>query len=388
MTAEIKIITQDFFPIEGGITTWVYRLALNLQKLDNSVEIITREWSGKNYDDAQHPFRVRRLPDENWKSRKYFRIYRYLRKIVREERNPVAICANWKMAIPLWWHNSLHSKKGKIPYIIMVHGLDAFERRKFNEWMMRKTLNGASFVVSGAKNVAQIVRREHKYSREIPIIHCGVDTDIFKPMKVERKFFEKYKIPQDKKILLSLGRLVEREGLDNVIKSLPAVIERFDNFVYLVAGRGKYEQKLRKIADDLDIGARIIFLGFVPDDDVPKMYNIADVFAMPSREIGTDIEGFGITYLEANACKKPVIGGNSGGVPDAVEDGVNGILVPPKDVGAIADAIIKILTDKNFAKKLGEQGYERVHRKFLWSMTSEKFLDLIGKIQLKSNFTI
>ncbi len=380
MSAEIKIITQDFFPIEGGITTWVYRLALNLRKLDNSVEIITREWSGREYNDAQYPFPVHRLPDENWKSRKYFRIYKYLQKIADGKEPPVFICANWKMAIPLWWFNSLRSAKKKFPFIIIVHGLDAFERRSFNEWMMRKTLNSASYVVSGARNVAQIVSDEHGYSREIPIINYGVDTDIFKPMNVEREFFEKYKIPQDKKILLSLGRLVERKGFDNVLKSLPAVIEKFDNFIYLIAGRGRYEPELRKIADKSDLSDKVKFLGFVPDEDVPKMYNIADVFAMPSREIGTDIEGFGITYLEANACKKPVIAGDSGGVPDAVENGLNGILIPPEDIGAIADAIIKLLTDEIFAKKLGEQGYERVHEKFLWSMTAEKFLNLIEKI--------
>ncbi|MCD6418950.1 glycosyltransferase family 4 protein [bacterium] len=379
MDRKIKIITQDFFPIEGGITTWVHHLALELQRLGASVEVITRYWHGRTYDDSIFPYEVVRLNDGRWKSRKYQRIYNYISSVAERDEKFSAICANWKMAVPMWWYNSLRTKKEKIPYIIMVHGLDAFESRMFNRWMMRRVLNGADFVVSGAKNVAQIIRREHRYSPEIPIIHCGVDVNIFKPMSIEAEFFEKYKIPRDRKIVLSLGRLVPRKGFDNVIRALPIIEKQVSNFMHIIAGRGKYEKYLKNLAEEIGVSDRVKFVGFVPDEDVPKFFNIADVFAMPSREIGTDIEGFGITYLEANACGKPVVAGNSGGVPDAVEDGVNGLLVPPEDVKKIADAITKFLVDENFARKIGKKGFERVHSNFLWSMTAEKFFKLLNQ---------
>src|SRR4030095_8235244 len=104
-----------------------------------------------------------------------------------------------------------------------------------------------------------------------------------------------------------------------------------------------------------------VFAGTINDEDLPELYNLSDVFAMISRARleHSDVEGFGLVFLEANACGKPVVGGSSGGVPDAVVDGVTGLLVDPHDVQGVAGALEKLLNDEELRKRRGEEGGAR-----------------------------
>jgi phosphatidylinositol alpha-1,6-mannosyltransferase len=375
----VTIICQDFYPIEGGLTTWVYNLALELTKLDHEVEVLTRRWKDLESDDSKYPFSVHRLPTEKWKNRKNFRIYRYLKKISQNNKPTVIICGNWKMGVPVRWFNIWHRRK-KFPYIVCIHGMDVYEFRRLNRNLLRKTINDANLVITGSIHVREKIIELHNYRRKISIVHYGVDINRFKPMDIPTDLFEKYNIPINKKILLSVSRLVERKGFDNVIRTLPQVIDKFDDFLYVIGGRGKDERRLRNLTHEFGVEEHVRFIGFVHDDDLPGIYNISDVFIMPSREINGNIEGFGIAYLEANACKKPVIGGNSGGIPDAVEDGVSGILVNPESLSEIANAIIKLFSDEILYAKLSHDGFRRVYERFLWHMIAEKHSEHIMKI--------
>ena len=108
----------------------------------------------------------------------------------------------------------------------------------------------------------------------------------------------------------------------------------------------------------------IFFLGKISEEEKWAWLNLSDIFIMPSRQIKEDFEGFGIVYLEANFCGKPVIAGDSGGVRDAVEDGTNGLLVDPEDMDNISDAIIELAKNRDLRKKLGQQGRERAITEF------------------------
>jgi len=165
-------------------------------------------------------------------------------------------------------------------------------------------------------------------------------------------------------VILTVGNLVERKGHDVVLKSLPKVLKEVPNTVYLIVGDGEQKQNLKELVDELGLGEQVIFTGRVPEKELPQYYNACDVFIMPSREIGSDIEGFGIVFLEAGACSKPVIGGRSGGIIDAVEDGVSGILVDPTNVDEISQTLITLLTDDELARRLGRQGRKRVEEDF------------------------
>jgi phosphatidylinositol alpha-1,6-mannosyltransferase len=121
----------------------------------------------------------------------------------------------------------------------------------------------------------------------------------------------------------------------------------------------------------------------VPDEDLPDLYAISDVFVMPSREIleENDVEGFGVVFLEANACGKPTIGGQSGGVQDAVVDGITGLLVDPNNPEELANALARLLTDHELAKRLGEQGRLRVVHEFNWAKVGDRVHVILNAAQ-------
>ena len=131
---------------------------------------------------------------------------------------------------------------------------------------------------------------------------------------------------QNKKILLSVGRLIERKGIDTVIQALPALLKRWPNLVYLIVGQGPAEKKLRQLVHNKNLAGRVYLIKNVTTQNLPAWYQLCDIFVLPARQIGPDVEGFGLVYLEANLFGKPVIGGRSGGVAEGVIDHQTGLL--------------------------------------------------------------
>jgi phosphatidylinositol alpha-1,6-mannosyltransferase len=205
---------------------------------------------------------------------------------------------------------------------------------------------------------------------KIKVFHNGVDLENFESGDKYDDIIEKHKLA-DKKIILTVARISEHKGHDMVIRSLPSVIERIPNVVYLIAGRGSHEIVLKSLVRDLNLEDHVIFLGYVSNADLPKLYNTCDVFIMTSRETSYSVEGFGISFIEASACKKPVIGGKSGGIPDAIVDKVTGLVVNPEDSHEIATALTAVLCDTALANEMGENGYRRVKGGLTWDKIVE-----------------
>jgi phosphatidylinositol alpha-1,6-mannosyltransferase len=128
----------------------------------------------------------------------------------------------------------------------------------------------------------------------------------------------------------------------------------------------------------------VIFAGRVSEDALPDIYALSDVFVMPSRDQRevSDVEGFGLVFLEANACGKPVIGGRSGGIPDAIVDGVTGLLVNPDEPEDIAHALVQLLTNRDLTLRLGQQGRLRVARDFNWARVGDRVQRILDCILL------
>ena len=154
---------------------------------------------------------------------------------------------------------------------------------------------------------------------------------------------------------MTVGRLMWRKGQDMLIRALPEIVKAVPNCVYLICGTGPYEAGLRELAQSLQVDSQVIFLGSLPSEHLPSLYNLSDVFVMPNRmsEKTRDVEGFGIVFLEANACEIPVVGGRSGGTSDAVADGESGLLVDGSSPGEIAGSVIRLLQDPILAQDNG-----------------------------------
>jgi phosphatidyl-myo-inositol dimannoside synthase len=176
-----------------------------------------------------------------------------------------------------------------------------------------------------------------------------------------------------KRLLYTVGRLDERKGQDTVIRALPEILKKHPDILYLIGGEGKHGENLKQIAEEQEVKSHVRFLGSVSDNKILAFFQAGDVFVMPNRTIEGDSEGFGIVFLEAGASGKPVVGGHSGGAPEAIVDGVTGILVDPYSSSDVAEKICFLLSNPDEARKMGAAGRTRADRDFRWARLVGRF---------------
>ncbi len=179
-------------------------------------------------------------------------------------------------------------------------------------------------------------------------------------------------------VVICVSRMVPRKGQDTLIRAWPQVRAQVSDAVLLLVGDGPYAPALRRLARRLDVSGSVLFTGPVPWPELPGYYDAADVFAMPcrTRRAGLDVEGLGIVYLEASATGLPVIGGDSGGAPDAVLEGESGYVV--RDVGATAARVTELLRDPDKARAMGEKGLAWVDREWRWELAAARLAAILG----------
>jgi phosphatidylinositol alpha-1,6-mannosyltransferase len=180
-------------------------------------------------------------------------------------------------------------------------------------------------------------------------------------------------------VVLCVSRLVPRKGQDTLLRAWPAVLSAVPDARLLLVGSGPFGKNLRQLAERLRVTGSVHFAGAVPGQELPAYYDAANVFAMPcrTRRRGLDVEGLGIVYLEASATGLPVIGGDSGGAPDAIRDGESGYVVPGHSVTAVADRIIGLVTDPDRARAMGEKGLAWVQQEWRWDLVAARLAQVL-----------
>ncbi|MBV8788939.1 MAG: GDP-mannose-dependent alpha-(1-6)-phosphatidylinositol monomannoside mannosyltransferase [Mycobacterium sp.] len=208
----------------------------------------------------------------------------------------------------------------------------------------------------------------------------GVDTERFRPDPAARdELRERYGLGE-RPTVVCLSRLVPRKGQDMLIKALPSVRQHVDGAALVVVGGGPYLDSLRKLARDHGVDEHVTFTGGVPSAELPAHHALADVFAMPcrTRGAGMDVEGLGIVFLEASATGVPVIAGQSGGAPEAVQQNKTGLVIDGTSVNEIAEAVTELLSDRDRAAKMGAAGREWVTSQWRWDTLAARLSDLLG----------
>jgi len=194
-------------------------------------------------------------------------------------------------------------------------------------------------------------------SEKLVVIYNSVEISEYQGGVDVARIREELEIDPAHTVVGTVSRLDEAKGIRYFLQAVPEVLIRNSEVSFLIVGAGSQRRELERLARDLDIESRVIFAGYRPD--VVKMLAIMDVFVLPSL-----YEGFPNAVLEAMAIAKPVVATRVGGTPEAVEDGVTGLLVPPRDPKALAEAIIALLQDRERAEAMGQAGRERVERYF------------------------
>ena len=333
-------------------------------------------------------FTVHAIAGRDWRHRKDLRIVGALRAMWRRWRPRAVICLTCKEArVPLLLRPVTGWKVA-----VVAHGMEVTKKRDRlrRRIGLRWVFGSADLTVAVSCYTRERVLEFGVDPGHVRVLPCGVEPDLFRPDDRARV---RGRLGLDgRPVVLTLSRLVHRKGHDLVIRALAEVRRRIPDVVYLVAGTGKepYTDYLRSLAEAAGLGKSVRFLGHVGIEDLPGLYSASDVYVMASRSLESDsnYEGFGITYLEANACGIPVIGADSGGVADAIVDGRTGFLVPPNDVPALADRMHRLLANPDLARQMGAAGRARVLRDLTWNRVSGRFLEALeeqtGRLLLRA----
>jgi phosphatidylinositol alpha-1,6-mannosyltransferase len=176
--------------------------------------------------------------------------------------------------------------------------------------------------------------------------------------------------------MLSVARLVPYKGLDTGLLVLAELGRRYPDLGYLIVGSGEQLGDLRTMAARLGLQDRVYFLTAVSDQELPALYNLAEIYLGLTRATELDVEGFGISLVEASACGLPVVAARTGGIPDAVREGETGVLVNPEDPRMIADAVAGLLDNRELARDLGMGGRRAVESYYNWKRVTSELIGI------------
>ena len=356
------LITADFPPIISGIGTNLYNMWKFLSSGDHFV--FAAKSKGYRQVDQESGMAIIRYRDYWSRSMRIAALLPRVFAFINKERIDILICA---IPLSIGFIGLVFKKFFNIPYIVFYYGgeLKKHGRRRWKLELMRLILRNACFVIAISEFTRNEVAGIGIDRRKIIKITPSVDTRRFSPDIDSSVIRKKFGI-NGKKVMLTVARLVRRKGIDIVINALPGIIREVPDIVYLIVGGGEEEKSLKHTVSQEGLEKHVIFAGVARDSDIPMYYSACDLYVMPNRETQgkEELEGFGISFIEASACAKPVIGGLSGGVNDAVIDGETGILVDPDNVSAFISAATRILKDDAYALQLGRKGRERVETGF------------------------
>jgi phosphatidylinositol alpha-1,6-mannosyltransferase len=311
-------------------------------------------------------------------------------RLARRSRLGFTWCGELKPAgYPARWLQMRHG----VPYGVIAYGtelllLDAkIHRSAFKRWSARQLLGNAAVVVAISEWTATLARSVlerlgcHALARGVQVVPLGTTPEHFRPGVDPRDVRARYGL-EGGRWLLTVARLEWHKGIDTVIKALPAVRAAHPGTRYAVAGVGDRGPQLEQLARELGLGDAVRFLGAVADADLPALYNAADLYVGASRRHDLLAEGFGISLVEASACGLAVVGGRSGGVPDAVREGETGILVDPDDPEAVAAGINRLLGDAALRQRLGAAGRRAVETFYNWDRVAKDLIRIDAAFRL------
>ncbi len=264
--------------------------------------------------------------------------------------------------------------------LIYVHGEEVTTRDSgglFDAWRARFLAHAHGVIAVSRFTRDAMVRLMGTDPARIRLIPNGVDLERFQPRPPDPALAARLGV-SERRVILSVGRLVPRKGADKLVASMPRILAALPDAHLLIAGEGFLRPALEAQIREHQLQSHVTLLGEVTDGELGQLYALADIFALPNRTMPDgDTEGFGLVFLEANACGKPVISGRDGGVTDAVRDGVNGLTVDGNDVDAIAEAAIRLFQDSALREHL-TQGALAAARHGDWKSRAAEFLELCG----------
>ena len=376
------LLTTDFPPQLGGISNYLFHVYRQFD-LRQMTLIAPQHAEAERFDSTQDYTPARFEAGWNvpgirgvWQ---VSRMYALAEKLVQRNPGMVLHCGHVNAALSA---RKLKRRYGT-PYLLWTHALEIMD-----EWLRSRILPAlldARLILTNSEFTRDFLLSTGVAEARIVKIRPGADPSHFRPGLECRALAERLGV-WGRPTLLTVARIVKAnryKGHDVVLRALAKVVRAVPDVAYVIAGEGDDLDYLERVAREYGVRENVVFAGRVPDEELPLLYNACDVFVMCSRadqtRRGILAEGFGLSLIEASACGKPVIAGKSGGVPDAVQDGVTGLLVNPVDVEAVAAAMVKVLREPEVASIMGENGRAWVEREMNWTRAAQEFEQALGK---------
>ena len=377
VSSPVLFVTNDFGPRAGGIETFVIGL-IERRPFAQTIVYTSAQADSEAYDAAwKSDFGVTVIRDRAKILLPTPRVARNLARIIKETNIQVAA---FGAAAPLGLLSASMKRAGVRKTVALTHGHEVWWAKvfPFNYALRKIGASVDSLTYLGEFTQQAIARSLSKASAQKMVrIAPGIDVDHFSPQN-STQLRKELKL-ENKRVIVSVGRLVHRKGQDHLIQAMPEILKSIPDAHILMVGQGPYLSHLKKLVEEYNLVDHVSFIGRIHYAQLPQYICAGDIFAMPSRSrfFGLEVEGLGIVYLEASACGLPVIAGSSGGAPDAVVDGVTGIVVDGENDQEIAAAAIKLLHDLAGSKAMGLAGREWIIENWRWEIWSERFNKLL-----------
>lgn len=375
------VLTEQWFPGIGGSIQLFDALYGHSLPPGDFVHFVAGGGASNADLDASYRWPVTRFDDRRFtwlkpeSSLAYAKMFQATLSVCRRERAEVLHCAR---VIPEAIVGAAVSRVLKIPYTVWVHGeeVSIFMRYAMKKRLMPKIFEGARAVFANSSFTQGRAVLAGAPVKRIAVVNPGVDTARFEGID-PRPVAEKFGLT-DKTVLLTVGRLTRRKGHDVGLRALAKLRENgaAKSVRWLILSDGELESELKALCTSLGLDGVVTWVGPVAASELPGFYAAADVFLHPNRTLDDDdVEGFGMVFLEASASGVAVIGGRSGGVIDAVSDGVSGMLVDGTSVDAVAQALERLIEDGDERARYGAGGRAWA-KKFSWQGAAHRVREL------------
>ncbi len=391
----VCFVTPEYFPISGGTGAYVYYLSHSLQKLGHNVHVVARH--KQDSEKIVNGINVHYIQGTGNALLRYWRFARSASKKIEGLNKQIGfdiIHANLPLvpsfgipkdsakalvcAVHSTWKGEAIVTKRDNPKELNPNEKTMlrfnFLLRRYEKKLMKRS---DALIAVSKYTVGELTGLYGIEEEKIHVIYNGVDTCKFKPRPDRAELRREFRLEEKKKIVLFVGRLYHRKGLEILLRSIPPVIQQFRDVKFAISGTGfkKKEESLRDLAKELEIEDYVTFLGYVPDEKLPDLYSGSDIFVLPAI-----YENFPFAILEAQATALPVISTKVGGIPEFLINNENGFLIDPGDPAQLTQRILTLLQDPKLAKKMGSQGRKLIEEKFAWRLITNQVIDLYHKL--------
>ncbi len=367
---KVLFLNYEFPPIGGGGANATYYLFKEFSKVPGlEIDLVTSAWESPGIESFSSNIRIHKLVVNKkrlhyWTHREVMeylvRGYFYSKSLIEDIR-PDACHAffGFPSGLIAYW------LRKKAPYIVSLRGSDVpgFNNRFSMEYvfltpLFKKIWSNSRRVIANSRGLKSLARQTSP-EQDIEIIFNGIDIDEFKP---------KEKSTDGPINLIVVSRLIERKGVDFLIKALPKILRAEPRARLIIVGEGNLENELKTLAAQSGPAEKVIFMGFQEHSEMPALYNNANIFILPSKN-----EGMSNTVLEAMACGLPIVTTQTGGTNELIAG--NGIIIPMENSAAISQAVLKILADPALMKEMAEKS-RKLALEFGWRKQAMKYLDI------------